>query len=95
MIGIFHHNKYNAFPLADDIMEPYRPFVDTIVYEMYTQGLCTLDKYGKTRLASVLTCDVMMNDICRPLQVALTYTTASVVKYMRGDIKALVLPNFV
>ncbi|CAG0911790.1 unnamed protein product, partial [Cyprideis torosa] len=33
-VGIFHHNKYNAFCLADDIMEPYRPFVDAVVYDI-------------------------------------------------------------
>ena len=34
-VGIFHHNCYNAFPLADDLMEPYRPFVDNKVKELF------------------------------------------------------------
>ena len=33
--GLFHRNRYNAFPLADDVMEPYRPFVDEVVYALY------------------------------------------------------------
>src|SRR5699024_4741298 len=37
-VGIFHKNKYNAFCLADDVMEPYRPFVDRLVYEMVESG---------------------------------------------------------
>ncbi|UKI38892.1 MAG: type II CRISPR-associated endonuclease Cas1 [Alistipes putredinis] len=37
--GIFHRNRYNSFPLADDIMEPYRPYVDETVYDIYRQGI--------------------------------------------------------
>jgi len=37
--GIFHRNKYNAYALADDIMEPYRPFCDLLVYTMIEEGL--------------------------------------------------------
>lgn len=33
-LGIHHHNRYNAYCLADDIMEPYRPFVDKLVVEI-------------------------------------------------------------
>lgn len=33
-LGIHHHNRYNAYCLADDIMEPYRPFVDKLVLEI-------------------------------------------------------------
>jgi len=35
MIGVFHHNMYDPFPLANDIMEPYRPFIDEKIYELY------------------------------------------------------------
>ena len=37
-LGIFHRNQYNAYCLADDVMEPYRPFVDEIVLSMITQS---------------------------------------------------------
>ena len=43
-IGIFHRNRYNAFPLADDVMEPYRPFVDEIVFHLYANGEDSLNK---------------------------------------------------
>lgn len=92
MFGIFHRNRYNAFPLADDIMEPYRPFVDNVVYDLWRQGKVELDKEVKSRLLSMLFCDVKMGSVTRPLEVALTLTTASIVKYYDGEIKTVNLP---
>ncbi|MDE6861158.1 MAG: type II CRISPR-associated endonuclease Cas1, partial [Alistipes sp.] len=40
--GIFHRNRYNAFPLADDMMEPYRPYVDEIVFYLHRNGITRL-----------------------------------------------------
>jgi CRISPR-associated protein Cas1 len=36
-LGIFHKNRYNAYCLADDLMEPYRPYVDQIVHQMVAE----------------------------------------------------------
>jgi CRISPR-associated protein Cas1 len=48
-LGIFHRNRYNAYCLADDIMEPYRPFVDVIVRTIIdkTSAVDTLTKEFK------------------------------------------------
>ena len=43
--GIFHRNRYNAFPLADDVMEPYRPFVDEIVHSLYCNEKTTTNRH--------------------------------------------------
>lgn len=43
-LGIFHRNYYDAFPLADDIMEPYRPFVDQVVIRLMGQKQRKLTK---------------------------------------------------
>lgn len=91
--GIFHRNRYNAFPLADDLMEPYRPFVDQIAHQLYTTGRDELDKDTKAELLRVLTCDVRMADCTRPLQVALTLTTASLARLLAGEDKRLALPE--
>ena len=48
-IGLFHHNRSNAFPLADDLMEPYRPFVDEAVYDLLMQGSMELTKDAKAK----------------------------------------------
>ena len=91
-LGIFHKSRYNAFPLADDVMEPYRPFVDEIVYRLYENGFTELNKESKSEIMRVLNCDVNIGKVKRPLQIALTMTTASLVKYYTGEIKKLSLP---
>lgn len=92
--GIFHRNRYNAFPLADDIMEPYRPFVDEIVYHQYMdEEADSLNKETKMQLLKCLTSDVKMKKVVRPLQVALSMTTASLARIYKGEDNKLVLPE--
>ena len=93
-IGIFHHNRYNAFPLADDVMEPYRVYVDEAVYGLKTNGYLEPDTYAKMTLLKILDCDVMLGKVTRPLQIALTSTTASLVKFYAQENKKLALPHF-
>ena len=78
--GIFHRNRYNAFPLADDIMEPYRPYVDEIVYTLYTNGEQELNKDVKAQILNLLFTDTIFGKITKPLEVGLTTTTASLAK---------------
>lgn len=91
-LGIFHKSRYNAFPLADDIMESYRPYVDEIVYSLHQQGRRELNKDTKSAILRVLNCDVNIGKVTRPLQIALTLTTASLAKFYSGEIKKLSLP---
>ncbi len=91
--GVFHRNRYNAFPLADDVMEPYRPFVDEIVYHLYYDGAVTeLNKESKSKLLRVLFADVKMGKVTRPLENALSMTTASLLKVFKGNTDKLSLP---
>ncbi|MCD8289901.1 MAG: type II CRISPR-associated endonuclease Cas1 [Prevotella sp.] len=93
--GLFHRNRYNAFPLADDVMEPYRPFVDCIVNEIFESSpKAQLDKNAKMMIIRVLTSDVMMNGQTRPLQVALSATTASLVRALKDKKENIVYPTF-
>ena len=59
-LGIHHHNRYNAYCLADDIMEPYRPYVDELVYGIVKSGLDyeVLSKEIKARLLTIPTLEV-------------------------------------
>ncbi len=91
-VGVFHKSRYNAFPLADDIMEPYRPYVDEIVFNLYSNGTTELNKDSKATILRLLTCDVNIGKVKRPLQIALTITTASLVKYYASELKKLSLP---
>lgn len=90
--ALFHKNRYNAFPLADDLMEPYRPYVDQIVYSLYQDGVMTLNASSKQALLRLFFIDTVFKDITRPLELGLTMTSASLVKCLKGEQKQLVFP---
>ena len=92
-LGIFHHNRSNAFPLADDLMEPYRPFVDEVVYHLCEEGEMEINKETKVELIGVLTCDTFFAKVTRPLQIGLSITMASLAKCYAGKQKNLSLPS--
>ena len=94
--GLFHRNRYNAFPLADDVMEPYRPFVDNAVYQLFEDSPeACLDKEVKQSLVKVLFTDVKLKGQTRPLQVALSMTTASLVRALKDKKYGVIYPSFV
>lgn len=93
-IGIFHSNKYNAYCLADDIMEPYRPYVDKVVLDIIDKygHECSIDNNIKRELLSVATMDVTIERLKRPLMNAVTITTASLVKCFTGEARKISYP---
>jgi CRISP-associated protein Cas1 len=98
MSGLHHHNQYNAFTLADDVMEPYRPFIDDIVLNnpiRYPFEVLELSKEMKAGLLTVLAADVMMGDKRRPLMNALSLTTASLVRCFLKEETEIAYPSFV
>lgn len=83
--------------LADDMMEPYRPFVDQYVFgnpDVFAGEAGSLTKEMRRGLLSALTCDVRAGGVRRPLSIALAFSTASLAKYYLGKAEALVLPEF-
>lgn len=94
--GIHHHNRYNAYCLADDIMEPYRPFVDKLVVEITdgNQEFRDLSKEIKVRLLGIPTLDVVINGQRSPLMVACSQTTASLAKCYLGELRKIAYPSF-
>ena len=94
-LGIHHHNRYNAYCLADDIMEPYRPYVDELVFKLvqtYGKEL-VLTKELKAELLSVPTLDVVVSGKRSPLMVAVAQTTASLYKCFSGELRRVVYPE--
>ena len=91
-IGIFHRNKYNAYCLADDIMEPYRPYVDELVLEWLSKPFrpTELSKEAKTHLLKI----VKIDGLTRPLLVAVSSTTSSLYKCMTGEQRTIRYPEF-
>lgn len=94
--GIFHRNKYNAFCLADDIMEPYRPYVDALVYDIVETG-CQIDELNKnikTDLLSIPAMDVTLDGKSSPLMIAMSRTTNSLYECFLGSSRKLLYPEF-
>lgn len=75
-IGLFHHNQYNALCLADDVMEPFRPWVDLLVYNLAQQDTLEVNQHTKQRLLSLLNETVIHNGNKMPLMVATHYLMA-------------------
>ncbi len=94
-LGIHHHNRYNAYCLADDIMEPYRPYVDELVYHIVTG--CgyyeILDKDIKSQLLTIPTLDVVIAGKRSPLMIAVGQTTASLYKCFSGELRKIAYPE--
>ncbi len=94
-IGYHHSNKYNAYCLADDVMEPYRPWVDQLVLELVR----SLDQYEqltpeiKQQLLTIPTLDVRIDGQKSPLMLAVQQTTSSLAKAYGGGARKLKLPQ--
>lgn len=97
-LGIHHKSKYNAYCLADDIMEPYRPYVDFVVANLVDtwelEDLEELSPEIKKELLSIPALDVVIDDKRSPLLVAMTRTTSSLYACFRGDKKKIVYPIY-
>jgi len=93
--GIHHRNKYNAYCLADDIMEPYRPYVDALVIDMIAEFnyFSEMNTELKRRLLQIPVIDVFIDGEKSPLMIAVQRTTASLAKCFEGKEKKIVYPK--
>lgn len=94
-IGLFHRNKYNAFCLADDIMEPFRPFVDLEVYNYLlrcdrTEGRLT--PVVKKYLLAIPFVDARIGTTTQPLMTAIQRTCSSLWESFADSRQQIVLP---
>ena len=94
-LGIHHHNRYNAYCLADDIMEPYRPYVDNLVIKImqHSNDYSELTKDIKMQLLSIPVIDVEINKKRSPLMIAAQQTTASLYKCFSGELRQIAYPE--
>jgi CRISP-associated protein Cas1 len=100
VLGIHHHNKYNAYCLADDIMEPYRPVVDNYIFEVVLKKYdkpqeipLELNKELKTALLQIPQLDVCIEGKQSPLMVAAQRTTASLMRCYMGESRKILYPE--
>lgn len=94
-LGIHHHNRYNAYCLADDIMEPYRPYVDELIINIMRSDI----DYGeltpelKKQLLGLPVTEVLIGGQRSPLMVAASQTTASLCKCYSGELRKMAYPT--
>lgn len=94
-LGIHHHNRYNAYCLADDIMEPYRPYVDECVIKIMRNhdDVSQLTRNLKAELLVIPSLDVCIDGKRSPLMIAVGQTTASLFKCFNGEIRRISYPE--
>ena len=93
--GFHHHNRYNAYCLADDIMEPYRPYVDELVIDLIgrVKDFSELTREIKAQLLVIPTLDVVIDGKRSPLMIAVGQTTASLYKCFSGELRKISFPE--
>ena len=92
-LGIHHHNRYNAYCLADDIMEPYRPYVDELVLQiMEDNDYSVLTLQLKAKLLQIPVLDVTISGKRSPLMIAAGLTSASLYKCFSGESRQILYP---
>jgi CRISPR-associated protein Cas1 len=91
-LGLHHRNRSNAFCLADDLIEPFRPLVDDRVRAMHRQGFSELNQPAKAELLGLLTLPMRLGEQTGPLMVMLHRTVASLARCFAGEAKRLEIP---
>ena len=98
-IGLHHHNRSNAFCLADDLMEPYRPFVDERVKALSGEGnfdnavFSLQNREIRAKLLALLSKTIPMRDSNTPLGLAVSMTVGSLKKCFAQKSGTLILPT--
>lgn len=93
-LGINHNNNLNPFCLADDFFEPYRPLVDYIVYDMFTENNLEVNPENKKKLATVLWTKVKTRNGFSPAFQSMQYMTASYVNALENKTPDIEMPDW-
>ena len=93
-IGVFHSNRANAFALADDLMEPYRPLVDHLVFGLVARGAAGIDSEVKRALTAISTLDLEQVDGISPLTLQVQRFVHSIATSFESGIASIALPGF-
>ncbi|MBQ0154932.1 MAG: type II CRISPR-associated endonuclease Cas1 [Bacteroidales bacterium] len=95
-LGIHHHSRYDAYCLADDIMEPYRPYVDLVVLDIYKRvsDISEMTPMLKRELLALTTNDVQIDGHRSPMMIAIQTTANSVQRCYSGEIRKIIYPDW-
>lgn len=91
-LGLFHQNQYNALCLADDLMEPFRPWVDSIVYQLSTKSRLEVNQENKKLFLELLSTSVIFNNKSMPFMVSIPLLMAELKRCFTKETKTLVYP---
>ncbi len=93
-IGLFHHNQYNALCLADDLMEPFRPWVDSIAYQLYHKdNNISITQEVKTPFLNLISENVTFKRKQMPLMVSMHYVIADLKRNFTKESKKIFFPQ--
>lgn len=92
-LGLAHRQRGNAFALADDLMEPFRPVADLLVSDLAKAGFADVDRETKPRLAQVLAIDMSGPRGVSPVGVCLQRLALSAARCFAGEARELELPR--
>lgn len=92
-IGLHHSNRGNAFALADDLLEPFRPLVDCAVRSITRSRGSQVDTDAKRALARLIATDLPLGEGITPVSVALTKLATSLGQSFETGQLELALPN--
>lgn len=91
-LGLFHQNQYNSLCLADDLMEVFRPWIDSLVYDMSQNLSLDIDKDNKQKLLELLSQEVMYNQKKMPFMVSIPLFMADLKRCYLKESKVLTYP---
>lgn len=86
-LGLHHRNRYSGFCLADDMMEPFRPFIDRTVLALVVTGSLVISKESKATIIGTLSQEVSLKGESMPLGIALERSASSLAKTMEQQVK--------
>jgi CRISPR-associated protein Cas1 len=93
-IGLFHHNQYNGLCLADDLMEPFRPWVDSIAYQLYQKNAnISITKEVKMPFLDLIGENVKFKNKQMPLMVSVHYLMADLKRNFTKESKKIIYPK--
>jgi len=92
-LGLAHRQRGNAFALADDLMEPFRPLADLIVHNLKEDGQSEVDRHTKPKLARILIADMSTSDGVSPVGACLQRLSVSLARCFAGQSSKLDLPK--
>lgn len=92
-LGLSHRQRGNAFALADDLMEPFRPLADLIVHDLVRKGICEVDRETKPKLARILVTDMSTTEGVSPVGLCLDRLALSLARCFAGEAQKLDLPR--